>query len=102
LIVLLAGTAALIARRWKDLPDAQQQDTSELDLAARLCGVTVPYLDTPGIFMWFDTKKLYDEAISQTKSLMDAELWDQGYSEGQCLPIEHAIALAIQALKESG
>ena len=100
LIVSLAGTAALIARRWKDRPDAQQQDTSELAMAARLCGTTAPYLDTPGIFIWFDTKNLYDEAVSQTKSLMDAHLWDQGYSEGQSMPLDQAIALAIQALKE--
>jgi predicted ATPase len=100
LIVLLAETAALIACRWKDLPNAQQQDTSGLALAARLCGATVPYLDIPGIFIWVDTKKIYVEAITQTQSIMDKELWDQSYSEGQSLPFDQAVVLAIQALKE--
>jgi predicted ATPase len=100
LIVLLAGTAALIAIKWKNLPDGQQQNTAGLAMAARICGAAVPYLDIPGMFIWVDTKKLYDDDISLIKSLMDKDLWDEAYSEGQSLPIDQVIALAINALKE--
>ena len=68
-------------------------------LAAHLCGATVPFIDTPGIFAWADSKTLYDAAINQVQSMMNANLWDTAYSEGQSLPIDQAIALAIQALK---
>jgi hypothetical protein len=81
--------------------DAQRQDTSELVLAAHLCGATVPYISEPGVFIWIDSRKLYESAISQVQSLMDKEKWDQAYSEGQNMPFDQAIALAIQSLKES-
>jgi len=100
LIVLLAGTAALIARRWRILPKANQQDTAQLAVAARLCGAAVPYIYIPGMFIWVNTKKFYDDDIAKTKSLMETDLWDQGYSEGQSLAFDQAIALAIQSLKE--
>jgi len=99
LLISLVGIAALIARRSTNLPDAQQQDTSELPTAAHLCGATVPFMDTPGIFVWADSKTLYEAAILQVQSLMDADLWEKAYSEGQNLPLDQAVALAIQALK---
>jgi len=99
LFISLVGIAALISRRSTNLPDAQQQDTSELALAAHLCGATVPFIDTPGIFVWADSKMLYDTAIHQVQSLMNTNLWEKAYSEGQSLPLDQAIALAIQSLK---
>jgi predicted ATPase len=99
LLISLVGAAALIARRSKNLPDAQQQNTSELVLAARLCGATVPFIGIPGIFAWADSKILYGSAIDQVQSMVP-NLWDKAYSEGQSLPIDRAIELAINALKE--
>ncbi len=100
LLISLVGTAALIARRSKLLPDAQPQNTSELTLAAHLCGATLPFIDAPGIFVWADTKMLYEQAIHQAQAMMSADLWEQAYHEGQRVPIDQAIALAMQALKD--
>jgi dolichol kinase len=96
----MVGMAALIAKRSKNLPETQQQKTSEMALAAHLCGATVPFVTTPGIFAWADSRMLYETAINQVQSLMTANLWDEAYSEGQSLPIDQGVALAIQALKE--
>ena len=99
MVISLVGTAALIARRSKDFPDVPQQDTTDLALAARLCGATVPFIGTPGVFAWADSKTLYEAAINLVQSKMNTKLWDKAYSEGQSLPFEQAVALAIQALK---
>jgi tetratricopeptide (TPR) repeat protein len=100
LLITLVGTAALIASRTIKSPDVKKKNKSVLAIAARLCGATDPYIDTPGFFVWFDTKKLYDDDIYKTKSLMDLDLWAQAYSEGQVLPLDQAIALAAQSLQE--
>ena len=100
LLISLVGTAALIATRSKNLSDAQRQDTPELTLAAHLCGATMPFIDTPGIFAWVNSKLLYEAAIKQVQSMMSGNLWDKACSEGQSMPIHQAVALAIQALKE--
>ena len=102
MVISLVGTAALIARRAMNISGAQHENDSALELAARLCGATMPYHETPGIFIWFDSKKLFDEAISQVKSLINADLWHRWYSEGQSLPFDSAIDIAIQALKGEG
>ena len=94
-IIVLAEAAAIICVRSQ--PDA----ASRFTLAAQLCGATASYIDTPGIFIWFDTQKLYEDAISQAKSLMDPDKWDQGYSAGRSLTIDNAIAMAAQALKDT-
>ncbi|HSB66072.1 MAG TPA: AAA family ATPase, partial [Anaerolineales bacterium] len=91
LVVALAQAAALISKR-------TQSEVAELTLAANLCGATAKYLDTPGIFVWFDTKNLYDEAITLVKTAMQTDLWNLGYSEGVQIPIDEAVALAIKAL----
>ncbi len=93
-IIVLAEAAALISMR------SQPEDSPKLSLAAQLCGATASYLDTPGIFIWFDTQKLYEDAITRAKSIIDANTWNQGYAEGRSMPIESAVALALQALKD--
>lgn len=95
-IIVLAEAAAIICVCSQ--PDA----TSRFTLAAQLCGATASYVDAPGMFIWFDTQKLYEDAISQAKASMDTVIWDQGYSEGRSLTIDKAFALAVQALKETG
>ena len=100
LLISLVGTAALIASRSKNLADTQQQNTSELAMAAHLCGATLPFIDAPGVFVWADSKMLYEAAIHQAQSMMSADLWDQAYHEGQRVPIDQAVALASQALME--
>ena len=100
LVIALVGTAVLIARQSKDLPDALQQDNSKLALAARICGSTVPFIGAPGIFVWADTKTLYETAIKQVKSSMSSGLWEQAYHEGQSMPIDQSVALVTQALKD--
>ncbi len=50
--------------------------------------------------MWLNTRKLYDDSISQVRSSMNADLWGKGYTEGQNIPIDKAITMAMQALKE--
>lgn len=92
-IIVLAEAAAIIC------VCSQPDDSPKLTLAAQLCGATAAYVDTPGIFIWFDTQKLYEDAISQAKALINPGLWEQGYSEGRSLTIDTAIALAMQALK---
>jgi tetratricopeptide (TPR) repeat protein len=93
-IIVLAEAAAIIS------VCSQPDETPRLTLAAQLCGATAAYIGTPGIFIWFDTEKLYQDAITQAKSSMDADLWDQGYSEGQSLTVENSLALAVKALQE--
>ncbi len=100
LVISLAGTAALIAKRLKDLPDAHRQVSAELAIAGRLCGATLPYIDRPGVFSWFDSKLLYDADIAQVQSLLDKDLWDKTSSEGQSMSFEQVIDLALQSLKE--
>ena len=74
-IIVLAEAAALITMR------SQPDDSPMLSLAAQLCGATASYLDTPGIFIWFDTQKLYEDATTQAKSIIDPTMWNQGYTE---------------------
>ena len=100
LIIFLAGTAALITKRLKDLSDAHRRDSAELANAGRLCGATLPYIDRPGVFSWFDSKMLYDADISQVQSLMDKDLWDKTSSEGQNMSFDQAIDLALQSLNK--
>ena len=100
LVISLAGTAALIAKRLKDLPDAHRQVSAELAIAGRLCGATLPYIDRPGVFSWFDSKLLYDADIAQVQSLLDKDLWDKTSSEGQSMSFDQAIDLALQSLNK--
>jgi tetratricopeptide (TPR) repeat protein len=99
LLISLAGTAALIARRVKNLLETQPSNTSGLALAARMCGATVPLIGTPGIFAWADSKILYDAAIKQVQSLMSDDLWDKANSEGQRMLLDPLVELALLALK---
>jgi tetratricopeptide (TPR) repeat protein len=91
LVIALAATAALIAKR-------SPGETTSLTLAASLCGVTKQYLNTPGLFIWLDTKKIYDDSTSQARSAMHADLWNTGFNTGEHMPIDQAITLAVQAL----
>jgi tetratricopeptide (TPR) repeat protein len=100
LLISIAGTAALIARRSKNLPDAEKNDLSEMTLAAHLCGATVPTINLPGIFAWADSKMLYEAAINQVQSLMSGNLWDRAYSDGQSIPLDQAIAMSVKELNE--
>lgn len=94
-IIALAESGALIAKR------NLAGDGTDLVLAAQLCGALAPYIDSPGVFMWLNTRQLYEDSISQVKSSMDADAWAKCYSEGKDIPIDRAISLAIQALKTS-
>ncbi len=98
LVLSLAGTAAIIARRSLPATNDQQPDTSTKALAARLCGAIVPYIDKPGVFIWLDTKMLYEESLAQVKSLVDEEIWNKSYSEGQNIPLGQAVATGIELL----
>jgi predicted ATPase len=98
-VMALAGTAALIARRTKSGRAARQADDARLILAARLCGSTLPVIGAPGIFVWADSKILYDKALEQVQSSMKAKLWDQGYTEGQSLAVDQAVTIALESLK---
>jgi predicted ATPase len=95
-IIVLAEAAAIIS------VCSHPEDAPKFSLAAQLCGATAAYIDTPGIFIWFDTQKLYEDAISQAKKAMDSAIWDQGYTEGQSLAIDDAVSLAMQALRDPG
>jgi hypothetical protein len=74
-------------------------DPAKLTLAANLCGVTAPYFEMPGIFLWFNTQKLYEDSVSRARSMMGAELWQKGFSEGNGIPIDQAVKLAEHALE---
>ena len=91
-IVALAEIGAIIA-------DRSQQEEQGLTIAARLCGSTAPHIGTPGLFIWINTRQLYDEAIARAKSMISAQLWNQGYSLGRGMSLDEAIGLASQVLK---
>jgi hypothetical protein len=99
LLIAQAGVAAFFVKRSMAQAGAQQSP-SDFALAARLCGATMPHVDKPGIFIWSDSKMLYEESVGLVKSMLDEELWNTNYSEGQGLPLDQAIAISIQSLKE--
>jgi predicted ATPase len=94
LIIGLVKAAALIARM------SQPDNKIQLALAARICGTCATYSNQPGLFIWINTKQLYEGAISDTKSLMNDDLWISGYSEGQNMPLENTIRLTMETLRE--
>jgi tetratricopeptide (TPR) repeat protein len=100
-IILLAGSAALIVSRLNEHQDDQSLVSSDLTTAGRLCGATESYIGNPGIFGWYDSKMLYDADISQVRSSMDEDSWDKAYSEGQRMPLEEAVELAVQSLSKN-
>lgn len=101
LLIILTGSAAIIAGHWKEHQDTQPQHLAKLVLAGRLCGTTGPHIHTPGVFVWSDSKMLYDTDISQVRSLLGDDLWEKSYSEGENIPFDQAITLAIQSLREN-
>jgi predicted ATPase len=96
----LAGVAVLLFRRSKNIAVTDQNVASEMALAAHLCGATIPFISAPGIFVWADSKTLYDTAVKQLQSTMSDALWEKACIEGQSIPLDQAVSLAIQALKE--
>jgi predicted ATPase len=98
LLVILAGVAAIVARRAMDLPETDPQRLSSLAVAGQLCGATVPFVYMPGVFVWSDTQMLYESDIHQVQSLLGDDLWEKAFAEGQYIPLEKAVALAIQSL----
>ena len=44
-------------------------------------------------------RALYEDVISQAKSMISADAWDKAYPEGQKISLDQAITLATQALK---
>ncbi len=92
-IIGLAQAAELIAIR------APGGDEARLSAAAQLCGATAAYIDDPGIFIWFDTRQLYEEAVAKTKAMMSASLWEQAFSAGKSLSIDQAYDQAVRQLK---
>jgi hypothetical protein len=94
LIIGLVKAAALIARM------SQPDNKIQLALAARICGTCATYSNQPGLFIWINTKQLYEGAISDTKSLMNDDLWISGYSEGQNMSLENTIRLTMETLRE--
>jgi len=52
-----------------------------------------------GLFIWPDTKTIYDEAVHRVLSFVDAESWKTGYAEGRRIGIDQAVQLAVEALK---
>jgi predicted ATPase len=92
LLIALAEAASLIA-------SCASQDSQKLSLAANLCGAIEPYLDTPGIFMWINTKQIYEWAIEHVKATMSPDQWSRAAKEGKAIPMDRAIALAVDALR---
>ena len=100
LLIILTGTAVIIAKRAKELPNTHPKHHEGLTLAGRICGATEPFIHLPGIFVWSDSKFLYEADINQVKLLLGTDLWDKNYIEGQDIPLDQAVDLAIQFLKE--
>jgi len=100
LLIIMTGIAASLARRSKEIPDTLPQHLDGLILAGRLCGATESLVQTPGIFVWPDSKSLYESDLSQVKTTLGADLWGKTYLQGQNLPFDQAVALALQSLKE--
>ncbi|NJD59665.1 MAG: hypothetical protein C3F13_00060 [Anaerolineales bacterium] len=95
LVIGLVKAAALIARM------SQPENKIQLALAARICGTCATYSNQPGLFVWINTRQLYEQAIADTKSLMDDKLWISGHTEGQNMPLENTIMLTLESLRES-
>lgn len=99
-MISLVGTAALITRRLQKAQKSQEEIISMLTLASHLCGATGPHIDSPGIFVWVDSKFLYQSAIDQARSFTENALWERAFEEGKNIPLAEAVGLAVKALKE--
>ncbi len=97
-LLSLVGSAALISQRIKTLAGDSQKDAAEQALVAHLCGATEPFINTPGVFAWADSRIMYDAAIHLAQSAMDERTWVKAFAEGHSLPLDQAVALALQAL----
>jgi tetratricopeptide (TPR) repeat protein len=93
-VIGLVKAAAIIARL------SQSDNKVKLILAAQICGSCAAFINLPGLFIWINTKELYDQAISETKSLMNEDLWFQGYIEGQDLPLDNTVRITMETLRE--
>ncbi len=100
LVIALPATAAVITRSCSHSTDSQQIQCPELALAARLCGASVPLTNKPGAFIWIDTKMLYEESVTQVKSLLDEQTWTKNYSEGQGLLLGQVVNDGIHTLRK--
>jgi hypothetical protein len=93
-VVALAGAAAVIASRSREHPVSE-----DIALAPRLSGATLAYARQAGLFIWPDTKTIYDEAMHRVLSYVDPASWKTGYAEGRKLGLDEAVRLAVEALK---
>jgi len=93
-VVALAATAAVIAGRARE-----GQGRADRTLAPRLCGASMAHVHLAGLFIWPDTKTIYDESVHRVLSFVDAESWKTGYAEGRRIGIDQAVQLAVEALK---
>ncbi|MGE5123952.1 MAG: hypothetical protein ACM3H7_05500 [Acidobacteriaceae bacterium] len=63
--------------------------------------------DNTNSYTYFSTSSqlkelVQNDAISHTASLVDAGLWERGYSQGRAMSLDQAIGSARQALQRGG
>jgi predicted ATPase len=92
-VVALAAAAAVIAGRSRE-----GQAGADITLAPRLCGATLAYVHQADLFIWPDTKTIYDGATHKVLSIIDIESWKRGFAEGRRLALDQAVDLALEAL----
>jgi predicted ATPase len=93
-VVALAAAAAVLAGRSHETPAG-----ADITLAPRLCGATLAHVHQAGLFIWPDTKTIYDGATHKVLSLIGIDSWKTGFAEGRQLALDQAVRLALEALK---
>ncbi len=80
-----------------DLPLRQ----SEFRTAARLCGATWPFVDRSTFIGTPGTRDSYDALIARVRSAVETEIWEPHFQEGVAMPLEQALDLAMNELRQA-
>ncbi len=99
MVLSLLEAAVLITRR---LDQATDRDTrwrrSELDTAARLCGVAAPLVSDPTILRRTGAQEVYESMLAHVQNTMEPDEWDCGFTEGAQMSLDKALDAAAAEL----
>ncbi|HXD12510.1 MAG TPA: hypothetical protein VN653_20740 [Anaerolineales bacterium] len=99
LVIALVGAGAVIASRFKDVPEARQQYQADLITAVKFCGVVKPIVKGTRPFLWYAWGEVYQRIVSNIRSQVDESQWDKAIAQGRGMLLPQAVALAAQELK---
>lgn len=100
-IIALAETAFLVTLLYSREGTDPELRRLHFENAARLCGAALPHLDRAMLITTPGTRASYDGVIKQVQAAIEPEIWEQGFREGTCMPLEHALDLAADELREA-